>query len=139
MVPPHAPQYLHDSRKQPLRTSGAPPTHRYYALDGYCTWLWRRLSDSSPCPLRVLQGSPDRHSTTNPKQLATKQLAITAAHAATISYNVLRTPKTSTATAASCTNQTKDLTAKHGQHGQGDQLPPTQTTESKCNLYIPNE
>ena len=64
------------------RTSGAPPTHRLTTpTDGQCIWLWRRKGDSSPCPLRVLQGSSVRHSTTNPKQLAT------AAHSATISYN----------------------------------------------------
>ena len=45
------------------------------------------MSDSSQCPPRVLYGSPVRHSTTNPKQLAT------AAHSATISYNHYAHPK----------------------------------------------
>ena len=92
---------------------GSRPRTVYYALDGYCTWLWRRLRDSSPCPLRVLQGSPDRHSTTNPKQLATKQLATTAAHAATISYNHTHT-QDSTATAARRTNQTRGIQQSTG-------------------------
>ena len=96
------------------RTSGAPPTHRLQHLtDGQCIWLWRRKGDSSPCPLRVLQGSPDRHSTTNPKQLATKQLATTAAHAATISYNHTHT-QDSTATAARRTNQTRGIQQSTG-------------------------
>ena len=70
------------------RTSGAQPTHRLQHLtDGQCIWLWRRKSDSSPCPLRVLQGSSVRHSTTNPKQLTT------AAHSATINYNDYAHPK----------------------------------------------
>ena len=72
----------------PEDTSGAQPTHlsQRVWMEHY-TWLWRRLRDSSPCPLRVLQGSPVRHSTTNPKQLAT------AAHSATISYNHYAHPK----------------------------------------------
>ena len=93
---------------KPGDTSGAPPTHCSQRTEGQCIWLWRRKSDSSPCPLRVLQGSSVRHSATNPKQLATAALS------ATISYNLIRTPRARTATAARRTNQTRDLPASTG-------------------------